>query len=63
MLGYFILFLVIGFIASKVIAEEKTTFIIFMVISVGWGISFGPIWGLVTFGELAAGFVLNKMFN
>ncbi|MDA9006885.1 hypothetical protein N9J36_04630 [Litoricola sp.] len=63
MLGYFILFLIVGFITSKVMGDEKTTFIIFTVISIGWGVSFGPIWGLVTFGELAAGFVLNKMLN
>ena len=63
MFGYFVLFVVIGFLVSKLITNEKTIFIVYVVISVGWGVSFGPIWGLVTFGELAAGFGLKKLIN
>lgn len=63
MLGYFILFLIVGFLASKLISNEKMTFLIFAVISVGWSVIFGPVWGLVTFGELAAGFGVKKMLD
>ena len=63
MLGYFVLFVIVGFIISKVIESDKTIFIIFIILSGGWALSFGPVWGLVTFGELAGGYVLHKFLS
>ena len=61
MFGYFILFLIVGFIIARTMATEKTTFIIFIAIAIGWAISFGPVWGLVSFGEMCAGYAINKL--
>ena len=61
MLGYFILFLILGFFIARTASSEKTTFIIFIVIAIGWTISFGPVWGLVSFGEMCAGYAINKL--
>ena len=63
MFGYFILFLIIGFLVARVVAIDKTVFIIFIVIALGWTVSFGPVWGLVSFGEMCAGYAINKLMN
>jgi hypothetical protein len=61
MLGYFVLFLIIGFFVAKVVSSERKTFFIFIVIAIGWAIGFGVVWGLVSFGELCAGYAINKI--
>jgi hypothetical protein len=64
MLKYLIIFGLLGFLLSKFIDDEKTLFGIFLGISVLWGLSSAPIWGLVTLGELALGyFVGNAIKN
>ena len=60
MLKYVIIFSLLGFLLSKFIEEDKTVFGVFLAISVIWGLSSDPIWGLVTFGELTLGYGISK---
>jgi len=60
---YLIIFTLVGFLLSKFIKDEKNTFIAFLAVSVIWGLSSAPIWGLVTFGELSLGFALSKVIG
>jgi len=60
MLKYVIIFSLLGFLLSKFIEEDKTVFGVFLAISVIWGLSSAPIWGLVTFGELTLGYGISK---
>ena len=61
MFKYLIIFSLLGFLLSKFIEEDKTVFGVFLAISVIWGLSSAPIWGLVTFGELALGYGISKV--
>ena len=61
MLGYFVLFTVIGFLAAMFLRKEQAIFTAYAVFAVIWGLSNGLIWGLVTFGELTAGFFIFKL--
>ena len=61
MLGYFVLFTVIGFFAATLLRKEQSIFTTYAVFAAIWGLSNGPIWGLVTFIELTAGFFIFKL--
>jgi len=61
MLGYFVLFSVIGFLAATFLRKEQSIFTAYAIFAVIWGLSNGLIWGLVTFGELTAGFFIFKL--
>ena len=61
MLMYFLLFTGIGFLIAKSIKSERNGFIVAIAISIIWGLSSQPIWGLVTLGELLLGFMLSKV--
>ena len=63
MLKYVIIFSLLGFLLSKFIEEDKTVFGVFLAISVIWGLSSAPIWGLVTFGELTLGYGVSKALS
>jgi hypothetical protein len=61
MIQYFLLFTGIGFLLSKTIKSEKNGFLVAITISIIWGLSSQPIWGLVTLGELLLGILLNRV--
>ena len=61
MIQYFLLFTGIGFLLSKTIKSEKNGFFVAVAISIIWGFSNQPIWGLVTLGELLVGISLNRV--
>ena len=63
MLMYFIVFCVIGFLVGKFQSNQQTAFIIMIVIAVLWGISHRPIWGFVSFGELALGYFISRILQ
>jgi hypothetical protein len=61
MILYFLLFTGVGFLIAKSIESERNGFFIAVVVSIIWGMSSQPIWGLVTLGELLLGFILGKV--
>jgi len=61
MILYFLLFTGVGFLIAKSIESERNGFFIAVVVSIIWGMSSQPIWGLVTLGELLLGFMLEKV--
>lgn len=63
MLMYFIFFTIIGFIIGTMIEDIKKSAIIIVSISVIWGLSNAPIWGLVTLGELSLGFFIYTIIK
>lgn len=64
MLKYFILFTVIGFIIGKFNSEnDKQALVIIIIISIIWGVTYAPIWGLVSLSEMALGYMITKIFN
>ena len=56
MITYLIIFAIIGFIIAKIIKEPKKSFLIILCISLIAGIIYTPMWGLVSFGEMALGY-------
>lgn len=56
MISYLIIFAIIGFVIAKVIKEPKKSFLIFLGISIACGIFYAPMWGFVSFGEMALGY-------
>lgn len=56
MITYLIIFVIIGFAIAKVIKEPKKSFLIIFGISIVSGIFYAPMWGLVSFGEMAMGY-------
>ncbi|WP_419763600.1 MAG: hypothetical protein ACNI28_07230 [Arcobacter sp.] len=56
MITYLIIFAIIGFIIAKVIKEAKKSFLIIFCISIIAGFFYTPMWGLVSFGEMALGY-------
>jgi len=60
MLKYLLIFSLLGFAISAFVKNEKNTFIVFSVISIFWGLSTAPIWGLATLGELSLGYFIYK---
>ncbi len=61
MLMYFIVFSVIGFIIGISTKSIQKAMPAIIFISVVWGISTAPIWGLATLGELSLGFFIYTM--
>ncbi len=61
MLIYFFIFSIVGFVIGKLQSNQQTAFIIIIAIAILWGISHKPIWGLVSFGELALGYFIATM--
>ena len=61
MIKYFLLFTGVGFLIPKLIKTERNVLFAAIAISIIWGLSNQPIWGLVTLGELLLGFLLNRI--
>lgn len=57
MLSYFLVFTLLGLILGKLLVKDKALLLI-VVVSILWGVSSGPIWGLATLGELFLGFYI-----
>ena len=57
MLSYFLVFTLLGLIVGRLIVKDKAALLL-VVVSIFWGVSSGPIWGLATFGELFLGFYI-----
>jgi hypothetical protein len=62
MLGYFILFSLVGLVLGKLIATQKTIFFSIIGISILWGLISAPIWGLAAFGEMFFGYMISVIF-
>jgi hypothetical protein len=62
MLGYFIFFSIIGLLLGKLIATQKTVFFSIIGISILWGLTSAPIWGLAAFGEMFFGYMIAVIF-
>ena len=60
MLAYFLIFTLLGFFIGKFLAQDKAVLLI-IVISVFWGISSAPIWGLASLGELFVGLYIATL--
>ncbi len=56
MISYLIIFVIIGFVIAKLIKEPKKSFLIIIVLSILCGIFYAPMWGLVSFGQMAMGY-------
>ena len=61
MIKYFLFFTIIGFLIPKLIKTERNGLIFVIAISIIWGLSNQPIWGLVTLGELLLGLLINRI--
>ena len=57
MLAYILIFTLLGFFIGKYLPKDKAVLLV-IAISVIWGISSAPIWGLASMGELFLGFYL-----
>lgn len=60
MLEYFIIFVTVGFILGKVTYKENIAITIIIFISVFWGITYAPIWGFASLGEMSLGYIISK---
>jgi len=60
MIAYFLLFTLLGFFIGKFLSKDKSVILI-IVISIFWGISSAPIWGLVSLGELFLGLYIATL--
>lgn len=56
MLSYFILFVIVGAFSTFLLKEVEKVTIAFVIIALIWSSSSGIFWGLVSFGELWAGY-------
>jgi len=61
MLFYFFVFALIGFLLYQFF--EKRGVIVIIIISIIWGLSSAPIWGLASLGEMFLGFYLAQMIK
>lgn len=61
MLGFFIMFFIVGVILG-IILEEKQGIIVIIIISILWMFVYGP-WAIATLIELLLGFFLVKKLN
>jgi len=61
MLFYFFVFTLIGFLLYQFF--EKRGVIVIIIISIIWGLSSAPIWGLASLGEMFLGFYLAQMIK
>jgi len=61
MLFYFFVFTLIGFLLYQFF--EKRGVIVIIVVSIIWGLSSAPIWGLASLGEMFLGFYLAQMIK
>jgi hypothetical protein len=61
MVKYFFIFTLGGFLIAKLIKSERNGLFVAIAISIIWGLSSQPIWGLVTLGELLLGFLLGRV--
>ena len=61
MLGFFIMFFIVGVILG-IILEEKQGIIAIIIISILWMFVYGP-WAITTLIELLLGFFLVKKLN
>jgi hypothetical protein len=59
MLGYFLIFTLLGFFIYKYFDKEAEVAII--VIAIVWGVSSGAIWGLASLGEMFFGLYIAKL--
>lgn len=59
MLGFFIMFLIVGGLLGYLIEEEKKGLTVIVLLSIGWALVSGP-WGIVAFVELLLGFYVIK---
>jgi hypothetical protein len=58
MLFYFLIFTVLGFIIRRKLNDKGVQVII--ILAIVWGLISGPIWGLVSLGELFLGFYIAQ---
>lgn len=66
MLGYFIIFTIVGFVIGSInrYNSQSQSITIIAFISVIWGLSTAIIWGLVSFGEMVLGyFIFNLTYS
>lgn len=61
-IGYALLFFVVGFAITKILRENKKIIITIIAIAILWGIMYHPMWGLVSLGEMAMGYFVVR-FN
>ncbi len=62
MLMYFLVFSLLGFFIGKLMTKNKGVALI-VILSVLWGISSAPIWGLASLGELFFGFYIAQIVS
>jgi hypothetical protein len=58
MLFYFLIFTVLGFIIRRKLNDKGVQVII--ILAIVWGLISGPIWGLVSLGELFLGYYIAQ---
>ena len=63
MLMYFIGFTILGFVLGVTMREVEKAAPVIIIISILWGLTSAPIWGLATLGELSLGFYIFTMIG
>ena len=58
MLFYFLIFTVLGFIIRRKLNDKGVQVII--ILAIVWGLISGPIWGLVSLGEMFLGYYIAQ---
>ena len=58
MLFYFLIFTIVGFVIQRKLNDRGTQIII--VLAILWGFISGPIWGLVSLGEMFLGYYVAQ---
>ena len=61
-IGYIIVFIIVGFIIGIVIKNDNTAIGAIIVMSILWGFAMGP-WAIATFIELLLGYSLSKKMS
>ncbi len=59
MLGYFLIFSLLGFFIGRFLQSDKGVILI-IGLAFLWGISSAPIWGLASLGEMFLGFYISQ---
>ncbi len=61
MLKYVIVFGLLGFLLGRFVPNPRHGLAGVLGIALLWGLASGPVWGMVTLGELLLGFVIAQV--
>ncbi len=60
MLAYILIFSLLGFLIGRFLSRNNGVILI-VSLSILWGISSAPVWGLASLGEMLLGFYISQI--